>query len=124
MVEVVSKLPAKKMPNPPKKLATPEDVSRYLTTVTRMLHDDLVTPQKATALRNLCIAKLTSLKENTSKQTNVQINIGSVMGNPGKKAKDTGVTIRGADGSKIEVTTSDSFDELEANINEVLNDSK
>lgn len=68
------------LPRAPLKLASMEDVSRYLTTISRMLHDDLITPQKATALRGLCEAKIRSLKENQDTGTKVQINIGVPMG--------------------------------------------
>ena len=125
-----SNTPAKrKMPNAPLKLASAEDVARYLTTVTKMLHDDLISPQKARALKDLCMAKLVSFKENKATGVQVQINIGTPMGTPrkvtgtGKKENLIEVIDHSGDISKsIVEVNQEAFTELEKEIEEVLAD--
>lgn len=79
--------PKPQMPRAPLKLASVEDVSRYLTTVTKMLHNDLISPAKANSLKGLCMAKIDSLKKNKETQQSLIINIGCRMGLGPNKAK-------------------------------------
>jgi len=107
--------PEKKMPRAPLKLACIEDVARYMTTVIKMLHNDQIPPQKATALRGLCEAKIAALKQNKEVKSAILINIGCALGSGTKKQKQ----IKQKD-QAIEINMGEELLELTTHIEEVL----
>nr|BDD43888.1 hypothetical protein 4 [Desulfobulbaceae bacterium] len=70
-------------PTAPEKLATEEQLFRYLTTVSKMLHRGEITPQEANAQSKILFGKIDRLRQSKQDNKQVVINIGLPMGSAG-----------------------------------------